>query len=163
MNPELRNRLGENVAYVLHPENVPTLIVDEASMQHRRSIFATKSLWVTQYDPDQRYPAGDFPNQHPGGAGLPAFVAGDRPVDGEDIVVWHNFALTHFPRPEVWPVMPVDTIGFTLKPHGFLRPEPGPGRPRELVVPLHDFRVAGRRNDRTWPVSLREPSDRYPD
>ena len=39
-------------------------------------------------------------NQHPGGAGLPAFTAGDRSIDGEDIVVWHTFGLTHFPRPE---------------------------------------------------------------
>ena len=35
----------------------------------------TNHLWVTRYDPAQRYPAGDFVNQHPGGAGLPAFMA----------------------------------------------------------------------------------------
>ena len=41
-----------------------------------RAAFATKHLWVTRYDPDERYPAGDFVNQHPGGAGLPACVGG---------------------------------------------------------------------------------------
>ena len=31
---------------------------------------------MTRYDPAERYPAGDFVNQHPGGAGIPAFIAG---------------------------------------------------------------------------------------
>ena len=43
-----------------------------------RAAFATRHLWVTRYDPAQRYAAGDLPNQHPGGAGLPAYVAADR-------------------------------------------------------------------------------------
>ena len=77
-----------------------------------------------RYDPAERYPAGDFVNQHPGGAGLPAWTAADRPIDGEDIVVWHTFGTTHFPRPEDWPVMPVDHVGFTLKPVGFFDRNP---------------------------------------
>ena len=89
-----------------------------------RAAFATKHLWVTRYDPAERYPAGDFVNQHPGGAGLPAWIAADRALDGEDIVLWHTFGSTHFPRPEDWPVMPVDTLGFTLKPVGFFDRNP---------------------------------------
>jgi primary-amine oxidase len=51
-------------------------------------------------------------------------VAADRPIDGEDIVVWHTFGTTHFPRTEDWPVMPVDHTGFTLKPVGFFDRNP---------------------------------------
>lgn len=29
------------------------------------------------------------------------------------------FGVTHIPRLEDWPVMPVEHIGFTLTPHGF--------------------------------------------
>ena len=43
-----------------------------------RAQFAAKHLWVTAYDPDQRFPAGEYPNQHPGGDGLPAWTAADR-------------------------------------------------------------------------------------
>ena len=68
--------------------------------------------------------AGDFVNQNPGGAGLPAFIAGDRDIDGEDIVVWHTFGPTHVPRPEDWPVMPVARCGFILKPTGFFDRNP---------------------------------------
>jgi len=40
----------------------------------QRAGFASYHLWVTRYDPAPRYPAGDFVDQHPGGAGLPAFT-----------------------------------------------------------------------------------------
>ena len=38
--------------------------------------------------------------------------------------LWHTFGLTHFPRPEDWPVMPVDHLGFTLRPVGFFDRNP---------------------------------------
>ena len=109
VNPERQNALGQNVGYALHPEGKATLLADDASSIHARATFASNALWVTRYDPAQRYPAGDFVNQNAGGAGLPTWVQADRSVDGEDIVVWHTFGTTHFPRPEDWPVMPVGT------------------------------------------------------
>jgi primary-amine oxidase len=118
------NRFGVPVSYTLYPEAAPPLLADPASSLAARAGFAAHHLWVTRYDPAQRYPAGDFVNQHPGGAGLPAFVAGDRDIDGTDIVLWHTFGPTHFPRPEEWPVMPVARCGFTLKPTGFFDRNP---------------------------------------
>ena len=123
-NPESLNRLGRPVAYALHPEGKPALLADPGSSVAARAAFATKHLWVTAHDPAERYPAGDFVNQHPGGAGLPAYAAADRDLDGQDLVVWHTFGLTHAPRPEDWPIMPVDTTGFTLKPVGFFDRNP---------------------------------------
>ncbi|MCM1013854.1 MULTISPECIES: primary-amine oxidase [unclassified Brevibacterium] len=123
-NPESINRLGEPVAYKLHPAGLPTLLAAEESSVHKRATFASKALWVSQYDVDERYPTGDFPNQHAGHAGLPTWTQADRSVDGEDIVVWHTFGLTHFPRVEDWPIMPVDTVGFKLRPEGFFDRSP---------------------------------------
>lgn len=128
-NPSVRNRLGGPVGFVLSPEGQPVLLADPESDIHKRATYATKHLWVTAYDPDEQYPAGDFVNMHPGGAGLPAWTAADRSVDDTDIVLWHTFGLTHFPRIEDWPIMPVDTAGFSLKPHGFF------GRNPTLDVP----------------------------
>jgi primary-amine oxidase len=132
-NPTKQNRLGQDVGYALYPEGQPVLLADPSSSIAGRAAFATKHLWVTKYDPAERYSAGQFVNQHPGGGGLPAFTAGDRNIDGEDIVVWHTFGLTHFPRPEDWPVMPVDYAGFKLKPQGFFDRNPAlnvPAAPR---------------------------------
>lgn len=44
---------------------------------------------------------------------------------GSDPVVWHCFGLTHIVRPEDFPVMPAESAGFTLKPVGFFRGNPG--------------------------------------
>jgi primary-amine oxidase len=123
-NPESLNHLGRPVGYALLPEGKPTLLADPGSSVAARATFATKHLWVTRSDPAERYPAGDFVNQHPGGAGLPAFTAADRDIDGQPLVVWHTFGLTHAPRPEDWPIMPVDHTGFKLKPFGFFDRNP---------------------------------------
>ncbi|PXY24001.1 primary-amine oxidase [Prauserella flavalba] len=124
VNPRRRNRLGEETGYVLTPQGLPTLLADEESAIHGRATFATKHLWVTRYDEDERFPAGDLVNQSPAGLGLPEYTKADRDLDGADLVVWHTFGLTHFPRLEDWPVMPVDRCGFTLKPAGFFDRNP---------------------------------------
>ena len=121
---EHTNRMGHPVGYKLHPEGLPTMLSSEDSSIHRRATFATKALWVTPYEESERYPTGDFPNQHAGNGGLPEWTAQDRSVDGTDIVVWHTFGLTHFPRVEDWPIMPVDTVGFKLRPEGFFDRSP---------------------------------------
>ncbi|WP_216897535.1 primary-amine oxidase [Nocardia alni] len=124
VNPEVENRMGHPVGYMLYPEGRETLLAADGSSVAGRAAFATKHLWVTRFDPRERYAAGDFVNQHAGGAGLPAYVAADRDIDGKDLVVWHTFGLTHFPRPEDWPIMPVDYAGFVLKPVGFFDRNP---------------------------------------
>ena len=125
------------MGYKLHAQGQPTLLADPESSIARRAAFATKDLWVTRFAEDERYPTGDFVNQHAGGAGLPAYIAQDRDIDGQDIVVWHTFGLTHFPRIEDWPIMPVDTVGFKLRPEGFFDRSP------VLDVPAASQPVAG--------------------
>jgi primary-amine oxidase len=48
----------------------------------------------------------------------------NRKVSEADCVVWYNFGLTHIVRPEDFPVMPVELIGFHLKPAGFFEVNP---------------------------------------
>jgi primary-amine oxidase len=130
VNPSLRNRLGEPVAYKLMPgENVRPFAGPTAAVT-RRAGFMTRHLWVTRYDPRERYAAGDYPNQHPGGAGLPSYVQDDAPLENTDVVLWYTFGAHHVVRPEDWPVMPVVAIGFMLKPVGFFDRNPGLDVPR---------------------------------
>ncbi|QWF85367.1 primary-amine oxidase [Amycolatopsis sp. CA-230715] len=113
------NRLGVPTAYQLVPRPSATLLAQPDSSVHKRATFATKHLWATPYRHDERYPAGERPGAHPGGDGLPAWTAEDRDLTDTDLVLWHVFGLTHVPRPEDWPVMPVDRAGFSLRPYGF--------------------------------------------
>jgi primary-amine oxidase len=132
VNPSVRNRLGEPVAYKLMPgENVLPFAGPEAAVT-RRAGFMTKHVWVTRHDPRERYAAGEYPNQHPGGAGLPSYVKDDAPLENTDLVVWYTFGAHHVVRPEDWPVMPVATIGFMLKPVGFFDRNPGLDVPRPM-------------------------------
>jgi primary-amine oxidase len=124
VNRGVNNGLGLPVAYKLLPGPTPTLLAGDASSVAKRAGFAKKNLWVTRYDRTERRAAGDHPNQHSGGDGLPRFVSQDRPIVDEDIVVWYSFGLTHVPRPEDWPVMPVEYAGFSLVPTGFFDRNP---------------------------------------
>lgn len=91
-----------------------------------RAAFATHPFWVTRYRDGELYAAGEFPNQGVAGAGLPSFVspAEALPEVGTDVVVWHTIGISHVPRPEDYPVMPTETIGFKLVPHGFFDRNP---------------------------------------
>jgi primary-amine oxidase len=91
--------------------------------------------WVTAHDPAERYAAGDFVNQHPGDGGLPPFVADDAPLENTDVILWHTFGLTQYPRPGDWPVLPTDYSGFTHKPVGFFDRNPALGLPKS--TPSH--------------------------
>ena len=124
VSTEQANRFGRPTSYTLYPESAPVLLADPDSPLAARAGFAANHLWVTRYDPAHRWPAGNFVNQNPGGAGLPAFIAGDQDIDGADVVLWHTFGPTHIPRPEDWPVMPVARCGFVLKPTGFFDRNP---------------------------------------
>jgi primary-amine oxidase len=99
-------------------------LADPASSVGQRAAFASHNLWVTPFDDTERRAAGDYPNQHAGGAGLPAWTQRDRPLVDTDVVLWHTFGVTHLPRPEDWPVMPVEYTGFTLVPFGFFDRNP---------------------------------------
>jgi primary-amine oxidase len=123
-NPGVRNRLGEPVAYKLVPTSTPILLASPESSVGRRAAFATRNLWVTPYHADERRAAGDYPNQHEGGDGLPRWTAADRPIADTDVVVWHTFGVTHIPRPEDYPVQPVESTGFLLAPVGFFDRNP---------------------------------------
>jgi primary-amine oxidase len=124
VNPSVTNALGQHVGYKLIPHgNVLPFAEDQAPVI-QRGAFMTRHLWVTPFAADERFPAGEYPNQHPGGAGLPEWTKADRPIINTDIVLWYTLGSHHIPRPEDWPVMPVERIGFSLKPFGFFNANP---------------------------------------
>jgi primary-amine oxidase len=125
VNPNAPNRLGQPVGYKLVPTmSTPTMLAAPDSSVGKRAGFARHNLWVTPYSPDERRAAGDYPNQHEGGDGLSRWTAADRPITDTDVVLWYTFGVTHFVRPEDFPVMPVEYTGFLLSPVGFFERNP---------------------------------------
>ena len=123
-NPSVANALGQPVGYKLMPgENILPFAHPSASII-KRAGFTTKHLWVTPYDPGEMAATGPYPNQHPGGAGLPEYTSADRNIENTDLVLWYTLGYHHVPRPEDWPVSPVAYCGFMLKPVGFFDTNP---------------------------------------
>src|SRR5438270_610291 len=123
VNPNRLNAVGQPTGYRLSPNSTPVLLARPGSAVARRAAFATRNLWVTPFATEEARAAG-YPNLSAGGAGLPEFTAGDRPIENTDVVVWYTFGVNHVPRPEDWPVMPVEYAGFTLQPVGFFDQNP---------------------------------------
>lgn len=124
VNPSVLNSLGQPVGYKLVPgDNILPFAHPDSSLL-KRAGFMTKHLWVTPYQPDEQFAAGNYPNQHPGDEGLPRWTQANRALENTDVVVWYTFAQHHIPRPEDWPVMPTSYIGFMLKPVGFFDANP---------------------------------------
>jgi primary-amine oxidase len=119
-----RNAFGEPTAFQLVPQAGPTLLAAPDSSLGRRAEFARHHLWVTPFADDERHAGGEYPNQHPGGSGLPEWTAGNRSIEETDVVLWHTFGTSHVARPEDWPVMPVERTGFRLRPWGFFDRNP---------------------------------------
>ena len=125
VNPSSHNGLGQPVGYKLVPTmSTPTMLASPESSVGRRAGFARTTSGSRRTRADERRAAGEFPNQHAGGDGLPA---GPRPTGRStdtDVVLWYTFGVTHFVRPEDWPVMPVEYTGFLLMPVGFFDRNP---------------------------------------
>ena len=113
------NHVGGKTAYKLMPSSTVTPFISPDGPSGRRAGYTFNDLWVTRFDPDQRFPAGEFVNGSDGSDGFPGFIAGNRPLDDTDLVAWHVFGLHHQPRPEDYPVQPCITCGFKLMPVGF--------------------------------------------
>ena len=124
-NRGVRNAVGEPVGYALVPETNAVSYASPNSSLRKRAGFLNAQLWVTPYDSSQIYAAGDYVNQSQGGDGLVRWVKANRAIEGRDVVLWYTLGVTHIPRPEDWPVMPVVHAGFKLMPVGFFDRNPG--------------------------------------
>lgn len=124
INPNKTNYTGAVVGYKLEANHCVTPFVHPESPSGKRAAFVQNHVWVTAFDPDERFPAGDFMNHSDGTGGLVEFIAKDRPIENTDIVLWHVFGLHHPVRVEDFPVQPCVFTGFKLMPSGFFNHNP---------------------------------------
>ncbi len=124
MSTDTSNSLGTPTGYKLVPGGSFPALLDPSSAVLRRARVIEHTLWVTPYHPDERWPCGDFPTQSAADSGLPVWTAQNRSIEDTDVVLWYVFGIHHITRPEDWPIMPVDTVSFWLKPFGFFDRNP---------------------------------------
>ncbi len=132
VNPNTHNHVGKPTGFRLEAGHVLTPFVQKDSPSGKRMTFMQNHLWVTAYDPEERYPAGEYMNHSSGTGGIVDFVAQDRNIENTDIVLWHVFGLHHLPRTEDFPVQPCISTGFKLIPNGFHNQNPGIDLPPQV-------------------------------
>ncbi len=140
VNPSATNAVGEPVGYRFLPGDNAVPYASANAWWRKRAGFVNHHIWVTPFDPAERFAAGDYPNQSTGGDGLIRWTEQDRPIENTDIVFWYTFGHTHLPRPEDNPVMPTAYIGFLLKPSGFFDQNPAndlpPSKKKSAGLPM---------------------------
>ncbi|USP78558.1 Copper amine oxidase 1 [Curvularia clavata] len=126
INPAKKNpKSGNPVAYKFAPLPTQKLLAAKGSIQANRALFTNHHVWVTKYHDDELYAGGRFTMQSQlEKGGVHDMAARKDDVTNEDVVLWNVFGLTHNPRVEDWPVMPVEIHQIQYKPSDFFDRNP---------------------------------------
>ncbi|SJL15663.1 related to peroxisomal amine oxidase (copper-containing) [Armillaria ostoyae] len=122
---------GKDVGYVVAMKGgITPMFARKDGWALKRAAFCNYPIWVCRDVEDEQgsrmWPAGKFVPQtrdSPADA-IDSWVKGEQNIENEDILVYLTIGTTHIPRPEDWPVMPVEHLSITLKPQSFFTMNP---------------------------------------
>jgi len=122
---------GRDVGYAIVMKGATSsLLAREDGWIARRAAFTKKSLWVVKDVEDAKggrmWPAGKYVPQtreEPEDS-VGQWVKGGDNIENEDVVLYLTVGTTHIPRPEDWPVMPVEHLNIIFKPNNFFAVNP---------------------------------------
>lgn len=145
INPSKINPISQKpIGYKFIPSATQPLLAHPDSIVAKRAQFAQHHVWVTKYKDGELWAGGEFTNQSKKEIdGVADAVARNENVENEDVVVWNVFGLTHNPRVEDWPVMPVEIHQLHLRPADFFTANPAvdvPGTRNEASVLVNGTR-----------------------
>ncbi|KXJ90345.1 copper amine oxidase [Microdochium bolleyi] len=116
---------GKPVGYKISPPATQMLLAHPRSTQAKRALFAQRNLWVTKYRDNELYAGGRYTLQSVDEIeGVADAAARREDIHQQDVVVWSVFGLTHNPRVEDWPVMPVEIMELHISPVDFFTVNP---------------------------------------
>lgn len=135
------------ISYKLQAMPSQMMLASPKSFGVKRAQFATRPIWVTKYQDDELYAAGEFTNQSKSSDGVEAWAARKDAIENEDLVLWHSKStpqsLVYFRKranilfPSLWSHTQPTYRGFPCHAHGtrerhaqarwVLHKEPGAG------------------------------------
>lgn len=124
---------GKDVGYSIGLKGaVAPMMMQPDSWAAKRGSFLDNTLWVCRdvegnnSGSERIWPSGKYVPQSrttPEDS-IGQWVRGKKDTVDEDILVYVTMGTTHIPRPEDWPVMPVEHLSVTFKPNSFFKVNP---------------------------------------
>jgi len=124
VNNAKKNHLGQPVSYKVLPGAAQKMFASPQSPAGKRAAFGLHNLWATPFAEGELQAAGENTYMSHGFDGLPHYTRNDRSLVDCDLVTWHTLGLTHVPRTEDWPIMPVEKARLNLIPQNFFDGNP---------------------------------------
>jgi primary-amine oxidase len=124
VNPNVKGPLGHPTGYEIMPGATAASLLDPEDGMQKVGAFSAHQLWVTPYEPNERYAGGTYPISSKGNDGLAAWTKENRKIENTDIVAWYTLGFHHITREEDWPVMPTMWHDFLIRPFDFFAQNP---------------------------------------
>jgi primary-amine oxidase len=117
--------LGQPTGYAIMPGLTAASLLPTDEWPQRRAAFSDHQLWITPYEPNERFAAGTYVSGSRATDGLQVWTKKNRNIMNTDIVAWYTVGFHHTPRAEDWPQMPTMWHEFQLMPFNFFPKNPG--------------------------------------
>ena len=125
VSSDKKGPLGQPTGYAIMPGLTAATLLPADEWPSKRAGFANHQLWITPYEPNERFAAGTYVSGSRGTDGLEVWTKKNRSIMNTDIVAWYTVGFHHTPRAEDWPQMPTMWHEFQLMPFNFFPKNPG--------------------------------------